>query len=78
MAFLRRRSTLASTATLYSKLLTATADVARSELDVAAATEIVNRAFVAGGAAASEQAAVPYCRGIHGPMSHDPSGRSAA
>lgn len=51
------RSTLASTATLYARLLTSTADVARSELDVAAATEIVNKAFVAGGAAASEQAA---------------------
>ncbi len=53
----RTRSGLTETADLYAKLLRATKDVAKSELEVAAATEIVNKAFKAGGAAASEQAA---------------------
>ncbi|MFC0245826.1 tape measure protein [Falsochrobactrum ovis] len=51
------RSGLSETADLYAKLLRSTADVAKSELEVAKATEIVNKAFKAGGAAASEQAA---------------------
>ncbi|SDI95748.1 tape measure protein [Salipiger marinus] len=51
------RSGLAETADLYSKLLRSTAGVAKSELEVARATEIVNKAFKAGGAAASEQVA---------------------
>lgn len=51
------RSGLEETVDLYAKLLRSTADVAKSELEVARATEIVNKAFKAGGAAASEQAA---------------------
>ncbi len=51
------RSGLTETTDLYAKLLRATKDVADSEADVARATEIVNKAFKAGGAAASEQAA---------------------
>lgn len=51
------RSGLSETADLYAKLLRSTAGVAKSELEVAKATEIVNKAFKAGGAAASEQAA---------------------
>lgn len=51
------RSGITETADLYAKLLRSTADVAESEIDVARATEIVNKAFKAGGAAASEQAA---------------------
>src|SRR5690606_21354974 len=51
------RSGISETADLYAKLLRSTADVAKSELEVAKATEIVNKAFKAGGAAASEQAA---------------------
>lgn len=51
------RSGLSETADLYAKLLRSTAGVAKSELEVARATEIVNKAFKAGGAAASEQAA---------------------
>ena len=51
------RSGLSETADLYSKLLRSTAGVAKSELEVARATEIVNKAFKAGGAAASEQVA---------------------
>jgi tape measure domain-containing protein len=51
------RSGIAETADLYAKLLRATAGVAKSEEDVARATELVNKAFKAGGAAASEQAA---------------------
>ncbi|MDH3232195.1 MAG: tape measure protein, partial [Alphaproteobacteria bacterium] len=53
----RSRGPLNATADLYAKLLRATKDVADSEEDVARATEIVNKAFKAGGAAASEQAA---------------------
>lgn len=45
------------TATLYSRLLRSTAGVAESEVEVARATEIVNKAFKAGGAASSEMAA---------------------
>lgn len=51
------RSGLTETADLYAKLLRSTADVADSEEDVARATELVNKAFKAGGAATSEQAA---------------------
>lgn len=50
------RSSLGTTVELYAKLLLATKDVAGSEEEVARATEIVNKAFKAGGAAASEQA----------------------
>lgn len=51
------RSGISETAELYAKLLTSTKDVAKSEKEVAQATEIVNKAFKAGGAAASEQSA---------------------
>ncbi len=51
------RTGLTETSDLYSKLLRATKDVAKSELDVARATLIVNKAFKAGGAALSEQRA---------------------
>ncbi len=51
------RSGITETADLYAKLLRATKDVAESEEEVARATEITNKAFKAGGAAASEQAA---------------------
>lgn len=51
------RSGLGETVDLYSKLLKATQGVAKSEQEVADATEIVNKAFKAGGAEASEQAA---------------------
>lgn len=51
------RSGLEETVDLYAKLLRATKDVAKNEGEVAQATEIVNKAFKAGGAAASEQAA---------------------
>lgn len=51
------RSGLEETVDLYAKLLRATKDVAQNEAEVAQATEIVNKAFKAGGAAASEQAA---------------------
>ncbi|MBK3745626.1 tape measure protein, partial [Paraburkholderia aspalathi] len=51
------RSGISETADLYAKLLRSTAGVAKSELEVAKATEVVNKAFKAGGAAASEQAA---------------------
>lgn len=51
------RTGLTETADLYAKLLRATASVADSEEEVARATEIVNKAFKAGGAAASEQTA---------------------
>jgi len=50
------RTGLTTTADLYAKLLRATKDVADSEEDVARATELTNKAFKAGGAAASEQA----------------------
>lgn len=51
------RSGISETVDLYARLLRSTADVAKSELEVARATEIVNKAFKAGGAAASEQSA---------------------
>jgi tape measure domain-containing protein len=51
------RTGLTETVDLYAKMLRATKDVAQSEEEVARATEIVNKAFKAGGAAASEQAA---------------------
>lgn len=51
------RSGISETADLYAKLMRSTKGVAQSELEVAKATEIVNKAFKAGGAAASEQAA---------------------
>lgn len=53
----RTRSGITETTDLYAKLLRSTADVAKSEEEVARATEIVNKAFKAGGAAASEQTA---------------------
>lgn len=51
------RSGITETVDLYAKLLRSTKDVAKSEQEVATATEIVNKAFKAGGASASEQAA---------------------
>ena len=51
------RSGIGETVDLYAKLLRSTAKVAKSEEEVARATEIVNKAFKAGGAGASEQAA---------------------
>ncbi|TGP50315.1 hypothetical protein EN873_24390 [bacterium M00.F.Ca.ET.230.01.1.1] len=51
------RSGLTETVDLYAKLLRATTGVAKSEQEVATATEVVNKAFKAGGAEASEQAA---------------------
>lgn len=51
------RTSISATAELYAKLLTSTANVAKSEEEVARATELVNKAFKAGGASASEQAA---------------------
>jgi tape measure domain-containing protein len=53
----RSRTGIEETADLYAKLLRATKDVAKSEEEVARATEIANKAFKAGGASASEQAA---------------------
>lgn len=53
----KTRSGLTETVDLYAKLLRSTKDVAKSEAEVALATEIVNKSFKAGGAAASEQAA---------------------
>lgn len=51
------RSGITETVDLYTKLLRSTAGVAKSEMEVARATDIVNKAFKAGGAAASEQSA---------------------
>lgn len=53
----KSRTGITETSDLYAKLLRSTARVADSELDVARATEIVNKAFKAGGAATSEQIA---------------------
>lgn len=53
----RTRTSLADTADLYAKLLRSTSDVAESEMEVARATEIVNKAFKAGGASLQEQTA---------------------
>lgn len=51
------RSGIEETAGLYARMLRSTKGVAKSELEVAQATDTVNKAFKAGGAAASEQAA---------------------
>lgn len=51
------RSGFRETVNLYARLLRAGKDVAKNEQEIATATEIVNKAFKAGGAAASEQAA---------------------
>jgi tape measure domain-containing protein len=51
------RSGITETVDLYSKLLLATKGVAKSEREVALATEIVNKAFKAGGQSAQTQAA---------------------
>lgn len=53
----KTRSGLTETVDLYSKLLLATSKVAKSEEEVARATEIVNKAFKAGGQSAQTQAA---------------------
>jgi tape measure domain-containing protein len=53
----RSRSAIEETATLYARLLRVSSDVGASEMEVAQATETVAKAFKAGGAAASEQAA---------------------
>lgn len=50
------RSGITETVDLYSKLLMATKDVAKSEEEVARATEIVNKSFKAGGQSAAAQA----------------------
>ncbi|MFD1985899.1 tape measure protein [Mesorhizobium newzealandense] len=51
------RSGITETVDLYTKLARATQGVAKNEQEVADATDIVNKAFKAGGAATSEQAA---------------------
>jgi tape measure domain-containing protein len=51
------RTGFRETVNLYARLLRAGKDVAKNEQEIATATEIVNKAFKAGGAAASEQAA---------------------
>ena len=51
------RAGLTETVDLYSKLLRATANFVTTEEEIARATEITNKAFIAGGAAASERAA---------------------
>ena len=51
------RSGISETVNLYARILRSTKDVAKSEEEVARATDTVNKAFKAGGAAASEQAA---------------------
>jgi len=51
------RGEFGATAELYARLLRSTANVAESEREVAQATETVNKAFKAGGAASSEMAA---------------------
>ncbi|MGB3486680.1 MAG: tape measure protein [Xanthobacteraceae bacterium] len=51
------RAGFSETAELYARILRSTAGVADSEKEVASATEIVNKAFKAGGAGASEMAA---------------------
>ncbi|TIL91467.1 MAG: hypothetical protein E5Y73_17470 [Mesorhizobium sp.] len=53
----KTRSGLTETVDLYAKLVRASDGVAKSEEDIARATEIVSKAFKAGGAAANEQAA---------------------
>lgn len=51
------RSAFDPTVQLYSRLLRSAGGVAQSELEIARATDIVNKAFKAGGAASSEMAA---------------------
>lgn len=51
------RAAFGDTVNLYSRLLRSAGDVASSELEIAKATETVNKAFKAGGAAASEMSA---------------------
>ena len=51
------RSPLAATAEIYARLLRVSGDLGASEVQVAAAADITAKAFKAGGAAASEQAA---------------------
>jgi tape measure domain-containing protein len=51
------RSDLEPTADLYAKLTRAAGDLGKSQADVAKATEIVNKAFVAGGASTQERIA---------------------
>lgn len=51
------RTGISETTDLYAKLLRSTKGVAKSEEEVARATQIVNKAFKAGGAATSEQIA---------------------
>lgn len=51
------RSGIRETVELYARMMRSTAGVAKSEKDVAQATDTVNKAFKAGGAAATEQAA---------------------
>lgn len=53
----KTRSGFTETADLYAKLTRAAGNVANSEAEIARATELVNKAFKAGGAAAQEQAA---------------------
>lgn len=50
------RSSIESYTDLYAKLMRSSASVAKNEEEVARATNIVSKAFVAGGASASEQA----------------------
>ncbi|MFU0504114.1 tape measure protein [Pseudaminobacter sp. NGMCC 1.201702] len=51
------RTSLAGYADLYARLIRSAAGVAKSESEIAAATNAVSKAFKAGGASASEQAA---------------------
>ena len=51
------RSSIESYTDLYAKLMRSSSGIAKNEEEVARATNIVSKAFVAGGAAASEQAA---------------------
>lgn len=53
----RSRTGFSETVSLYSRLLQTTANVAKSEEEVARATEIVSKSFAAGGANAQEAAA---------------------
>lgn len=53
----KSRAGLTETVDLYARILRASGPLGRSELEVAAATEIVAKAFKAGGASAQEQAA---------------------
>lgn len=53
----KTRAGISETAALYARLVRSAGNVVKSEEDLARVTEIVNKAFKAGGAAASEQAA---------------------